>query len=110
MDCLKRDLSEVLAENGKGVYLEKIQTTLGPEVKSASDLLNKFLENAGTLKAAHEEFTGGVISDFAKLVENKDKYASDIDSFGEEAKANREAAQEELSRESEFISPALVKT
>lgn len=96
VDCLKRDLSEVLAENGKGVYLEKIQTTLGPEVKSASDLLNKFLENAGALKAAHEEFTGGVISDFAKLVENKDKYVSDMDSFGEEAKANREAAQEEF--------------
>lgn len=98
VDCLERDMSQVMAESGQQRYFEKIQSTLGDDVKSPTDLLSRFLENAETLQKAHEEVTGGVISDFAKLVENKDQYLADLDSFGEEAEGLRADAQEHFNK------------
>ncbi len=98
VNCMSSDLKEILDDGESSPQLSQIQSYLGSEVKSAQDLVDKYLQNVNLVSHAHEEIAGGTIDKFKELAQRRAEITANLTTADLKITQNAEAAKDSISK------------
>ena len=96
VNCMNKDLSDILPEGQSFDHLSFIQSSLGQEVTTAQGLVNKYLQNVERVSSAHEEIAGGTIDRFTELAVRRHEISAQLATADTTLSRSSHNAQQDL--------------